>query len=344
MVAKVLLALISILLATLPAVAATSQTHDSQRVIARADSDATDPKADPEVQIGYPNQDAAGTLFRECSNCPEMVVVPAGSYDSAVDEPRIMAVITRLIPQSRHIDIAKPFAVGVYDVTREEYSVFVRETGWAASGGCQFWDGRRWVNDERKDWRSPGFTQSRRDPAVCISWNDAQAYVCWLNSKTSSDGRLHDVRTGPYRLMSDEEWEYAARGGMSTAKPYYWGDAVSHDVANYGLDQCFPCGVKKEGRDRWYYTSPVGSFPPNAFGIYDAFGNVWQWVDDCYHDQTSSLSPDTASRSPRDCGSRTLRGGSWLDAAQFLKIAAPIHFGIQIENNANGFRVARDLD
>jgi formylglycine-generating enzyme required for sulfatase activity len=107
-----------------------------------------------------------------------------------------------------------------------------------------------------------------------VSWEDAQAYIDWLNRHITSRSASATGVRHPYRLPSEAEWEYAARGGGSSR--YYWGIAGNHNMANYGLEQCYPCGVSKSGNDRWYHTSPVGSFKPNAFGLYDMSGNVWQ--------------------------------------------------------------------
>src|SRR5262249_8137000 len=150
-----------------------------------------------------------------------------------------------------------------------------------------------WVTDPARDWRNPGFSQTGRDPAVCVSWDDAQNYIRWLNDEVRNKARiLNASANGPYRLLSESEWEYVAPAGAETR--YYWGREASHKAANYGLEQCFPCGVAKQGKDRWYYTSPVGSFAPNAFGVYDASGNVWQWTEDCMH-YTFDGAPDDGS-------------------------------------------------
>jgi formylglycine-generating enzyme required for sulfatase activity len=135
-----------------------------------------------------------------------------------------------------------------------------------------------------------------------------------------------------------------ARGGSLTLTPHYWGSRVSHDNANYGLDQCWPCGIAKQGKDRWYYTSPVGSFAPNYFGLYDVFGNVWQWTNDCYHESFNGVPNDGAAWVDGDCQVRALRGGSYNDQADYLEIVARNFFPTHVRNNANGFRVARTLD
>src|SRR5581483_12030599 len=129
----------------------------------------------------------------------------------------------------QHQVTVRGFAIGVYDVTRAQYSTFVRETGRSRDGGCIVWTGKpveaagALYKDMSKDWKNPGFPQTDRDPAVCVSWEDAQAYVRWLNDKLCGlrKPRSCSNETGPYRLPTEAEWQYAARGGTTT--PYYWG-------------------------------------------------------------------------------------------------------------------------
>jgi len=210
----------------------------------------------------------------------------------------------------------------------------VRETQRPDVGGCNYNDGRRWTLDPRKNWHNPGFPQTGTDPVVCVSWDDAQAYVAWLNTKVTG-------ASGRYRIPSEAEWEYAARHGAET--PFYWGPAASHDLANYGAEDCFPCGVAQAGRDRWDYTSPAGAFPPNGFGLYDMAGNVWQWTADCWNETFTNAPRDGSAWTTGECRIRILRGGSWLDPSMFLSIPTRNRWPPDDHNNANGFRVARSL-
>lgn len=283
----------------------------------------------------------AGETFQECARkCPLMVVIPAGAFSMGTDRLDIESDGREGPPHT--VIFAKPFALGVYDVTRGEFAQFVRETGYRTQPGCHVLDPQtRWITDPDKDWRNPGFRQTNRDPAVCVSWNDAQAYIQWLNRKA----RPEDPARGPYRLPSEAEWEYGARAGTATS--YYWGNKASHDLANYGIDECAPCGAKQEGRDRWSFTSPVGSFPPNAFGLYDALGNIWQFTQDCTHYGFAGAPTDGSAwmtDTNRACYNRTVRGGSWIDPDFFLTIFVRNPWAPDDHNNANGFRVARTLD
>lgn len=174
-------------------------------------------------------------------------------------------------------------------------------------------------------------------PAVCVSWNDAQAYVAWLRKRTGK----------PYRLPSEAEWEYAARARAATAYP--WGDTASRAYANYGAETC--CSERADGADRWLYTSPVGSFPPNAFGLYDMVGNAWQWVQDCYAESYATAPLDGSAVDPATCQFRVLRGGTWGDPPRLIRPAfrnwaPPPRWPSAWEYRSGGvgFRVARSLD
>ena len=202
--------------------------------------------------------------FRDCSNCSKMIIVPAGRFmmGSPVTEPGHKSdedPVTQVSVLS--------FAIGETDVTVAQWRGFVTATGRLDELGCAY-SGLLGKEAARASWRHLGFTQGDDEPVVCISWNEAQAYVRWLSDKT---GRV-------YRLPTEAEWEYAARAGTSTAYP--WGDTVSHNRANYGAETC--CTSATDGADRWLYTSPVGAFPANSFGLYDMIGNAWQWTQDCY--------------------------------------------------------------
>jgi formylglycine-generating enzyme required for sulfatase activity len=278
--------------------------------------------------------------FRDCPHCPEMIVIPPGSFSMGSPPPR-QGWDSREAPQ-HSVRIDSAFAMSLYDVTRAQYSRFIRETHRSGGKGCDILDAQgRWITDPNKDWHSPGFPQTDFDPVVCVSWEDATAYALWLNQQARP--RIpSDSNSRPYRLPSEAEWEYAARSG--TVTPYYWGNNASHESANYGLEECYPCGAAAEGRDRWYYTSPVASFPPNAFGLYDMLGDVWQWTQDCMHYGYEGAPTDGSVWAGGECKLHVLRGGSWLDPARFLTVTLRNPWGKSTRNQANGFRVVRSLD
>lgn len=315
-----------------------------------------------QIQVDIPEL-TTGQHFRECKGCPEMVALPAGDFWLSPQRSLIKPEW-----KDKRVRIANPIAMGAYDVTVAQYAMFVKETGYSGNGGCELLTPTsRWQINPRANWRNPGFKQTGDHPVVCVSWEDAHAYISWLNNKVHrQSGR---EQSGPYRLPSFEEWEYAARSGSPRsfeynpgfANPwgasYYWGPAPSHNYANYGLDMCGSCGGATEGRDRWLYTSPVGAFPPNAFGLYDMFGDVWQPTEDCLHKGGSlegnvSITTQGSEPLPRDgsawteggdCRYRWVYGGSYDDEMPFNFGPIANIFRVDIRNSANGFRVVREL-
>ena len=290
------------------------------------------------VALDPATERAPGTQFRECDECPVMIVVPGGTFivgkkmaadGRREDDPESQ----RISLPARTVTINKPIAVAIYDVTRAQYARFVAETKRRSEEGCYVWNGDLWADGKKADWSHPGFPQSRQDPVVCVNWSDAQAYVAWLNGKVGETQTQSQVAVqGPYRLLSWVEAEYVAGAGATTA--YSWGYSASHDRANYGADDCDPCRGVAQGRDRWTRTSPVGSFPPNRFGLYDTAGNVWQWAEDCFEKAVAAEA----------CDLGVLHGGSWLDSPDYLVVREYSLNSRENRNNVTGFRVARTLN
>lgn len=278
----------------------------------------------------------ASERFQECPQCPPITVIPAGHFtmtrkpanDGRKDDDP--AGIRKTFPE-RAVDIPAAFGLGTYPVTRREYGIFVTETHRPIEGGCHVQYHGVWVPDTTKDWRHPGFAQTEEDPVVCVSWFDALDYVRWLNERLRAT--RYDDSPKPYRLPTWEEIEYTTRAGTTTL--YYWGDTPRRNQANYGQATCLPCGPMREGADRWLYTSPVGSFPANPWGLYDMAGNVWQWVEYCRAD------PNVVP--PRVCRWEILHGGSWLTNPEYLQSGERGSASLQHKNNEIGFRVARTL-
>ena len=289
-----------------------------------------------------------GQEFRECADCPQMIVLANGSFvmGAPADEPRA----PWFAPEGRRPTVdpegpqrkvnVRAFAIGKFDVTRAQWAAFAAATNRAIDGGCE-WSGfprEKAAALAAASWRNLGFAQDNTHPVVCVSWNDAQDYVRWLTELTGHT----------YRLPTEAEWEYAARAGSTSAYP--WGETASHDHANYGSDSC--CAEFAEGRDQWLHTSPVGSFPPNAFGLFDMHGNAWQWVQDCYADSYATAPTDASAHDEPDCQRRVLRGGTWGDPPGLIRSATrnwapppPSRWNPQWEYRSGGvgFRVARDL-
>lgn len=237
-----------------------------------------------------------GELFRDCADCPELVIVPSGEFDmGSTAKPTEQPV--------HHISIGKNFAIGRRDVTFAEWDRCV------AASGCKF---------------SPpdqGWGRGNR-PVTDVSWNDAKEFLGWLSKTTGKS----------YRLPTEAEWEYAARGGSTTS--YWWGKDVGT-----GHAQCAECGASDNEK-----TDPVGSFRPNAFGLYDTAGNAAEWVEDCWNPSYRAAPNDGSAWTNGDCSLRVLRGGSFADKASAVRSSARFRYDQDVRYYANGFRVARDLD
>ena len=244
----------------------------------------------------------SGKSFRDCPDCPEMVIVPAGSFTmgSPLDEKERYDDEG---PQHK-VTISKPFAAGKFVVTFDEWDACV------SGGGCK---GNPSPGDQ-------GWGKGRR-PVIHVKWDDAQEYVNWLSRKTRKK----------YRLLSEAEWEYAARAGTRTR--YFWGDSLGRNNAN-----CNDCGSEWDNKQ----TAEVGQFQPNGFGLYDMAGNVCQRTDDCWNGNYNSAPDDGSARTTGDCGRRVLRGGSWADSPRFPRAAARDGaLWDSIRGGFIGFRVAR---
>lgn len=211
-----------------------------------------------------------GITFRDCPDCLEMVVVPAGRF--LMGTPETDPFNYEQERPVHRVTIARPFAVGVYEVTRGEYGRFVSETGRPIGNSCWTYEAGDWETRSNRVWSNPGFSQTDNHPVACVYWLDAKAFVAWLSRKTGQE----------YRLLSESEWEYMARAGTTT--PWHWGslDQAQCLYANVGdstseLSPNYPCF------DGYARTAPVGSFLPNDWGLYDVAGNVWEWVEDCHN-------------------------------------------------------------
>jgi formylglycine-generating enzyme required for sulfatase activity len=242
--------------------------------------------------------------FSDCPLCPPMVVMPAGEFTMGSPPAELGA-------ETQHrVAIVAPFAIGKFEITFDEWDACVSD------GGC----GGYRPDDE-------GWGRGK-NPVINISWDDATAYVTWLARKT---GR-------PYRLLSEAEWEFAARAG-TTAK-FSVGDAITPAQANYNgsTDGTGPSEVNR------MRTLSVGSFPPNGFGLHDTLGNVSEWVADCWHDDyTANVPTDGTAWLEGRCGGRVVRGGSWEDSAAELRSAARTGGDRSDRFYTDGIRVARDL-
>ncbi len=284
-----------------------------------------------------------GGILRDCSTCPELIVVPAGEFELGTD-PRY-AVPTEVPAELNpvRITIKHSFALGRYEVTRGEFREFVAATGYQPRERCRTWvtarqafrdlDGIAW------DQANVPERASERHPATCVDWHDAQAYVNWLTQETGEH----------YRLPSEAEWEYAAKAGTQTLRP--WGnsaDAGCRFANSFDLDAMdrYPLAwTPARCRDGYADVAPVGSLQPNAFGLYDMIGNVWEWLEDCA--SLTYVGRPTDQRAwvwEGGCKRRVQRGGGWITSPD--RSRSSFHGDGNAEDRADfaGLRVARDLE
>ena len=255
------------------------------------------------------NGAGVGQRFRDCAECPKMVVVPAGSF--LMGSPDAEEGRREDEGPLHRVTFAAPFAVGIYEVTFDEWGACV------ADGGC----GDYWSS------YSEGWGRGRR-PVINLSWHDAQTYVAWLSGKTGKR----------YRLLRESEWEYVARAGTRT--PFHTGSTISTDQANYDGNYVYGSGQEGVYRGK---TVPVGSFAANAWGLHDVHGNVWEWVQDCWNGNYQGVPADGSAWLDSICSDRVLRGGSWLSTPRILRSATRDGSSSGFRGYDSGFRVARTL-
>lgn len=267
--------------------------------------------------------------FKVLPNTPELIVIPAGKFmmgcSAGWDDA---AGGCRESEFPAHEVTIPSFALGKYEVTVGQFKHFVEQTQYQTTAeqlqqGCTIANPDQvgqWIIDKTKNWRSPGFAQTDNHPVVCLSWTDTQAYIDWLNQQQS----------GKYRLPTETEWEYAARGNKVTA--YYWGNQPNPDFAN---------AQGKVGKDQWEFTAPVGQFISNGFGLHDMAGNVWEWTSTCWNKNYAEANTSTTCT---DEQLRVRRGGGWDNLPPNIR-SAYRGYGSTLERSyVYGFRVARDLD
>jgi formylglycine-generating enzyme required for sulfatase activity len=281
--------------------------EDRQRAEAEARRKAKEERQRPDFSV-----------FRDIDApwCPEMVVIPAGAFMMGSAESEAGRSSDEG-PQHR-VTIGQPFAIGKYPVTVGEYRRFVEATQ-RRQGRIQEWrDGffglGAGFKDSDRDWRNPGFAQTDQHPVVGVSWEDAQAYCEWLSQETGQ----------AYRLPSEAEWEYACRAGTTTR--YWWGDAITPKNANYEESNL--------GK-----TTEVGRYPANPCGLSDMHGNVWEWVEDVYHNSYKGAPADGSAWTGGSEAPRVLRGGSWFFNQVFARSAYRFGLAPDFRDFNFGFRV-----
>lgn len=287
-------------------------------------------------------------VFQDCDACPRMVALRGGPspIGSPADEPE-----RHKDEVVQHTATVAAFAVSETEITRAQFAAFVADTKRPMPSGCYtHGDGMDSTADldAAASWRAPRFEQTDDHPVVCVTWQDASDYAAWLSRRTGEH----------YRLLDDSEWEYAARGGTATA--YFWGASADRGCGymnggDQSLARALPRWVQTVARDRaagWAgarilecddgsaFTSAAGKYQPNALGVYDVAGNVWEWVENCRDESSAGHTPEAAATS---CSLRGVRGGSWDDWPLELRSADRHKTPADARRNDIGFRLARAL-
>lgn len=238
-----------------------------------------------------------GQGFRDCPECPEVMIVPPGIFIMGTNQG------AKQEGPAVPVRVRAPFAIGKYETTFDQWAACVKDLGCAVEP-----DDHRWGKGRR--------------PVMNVDWETAQQYTKWLTRKTGQT----------YRLPSEAEWEYAAKGGKTTEYP--WGNDVGQNKAN-----CRQCGTPWSGKG----TAPVGAFEPNPFGLYDMNGNVWEWTLDCWNENHEGRPKDTAPRLEGDCALRAMRSGSWYYFSRLSRSVYRFKNRADVKSYNIGFRVVREL-
>lgn len=285
------------------------------------------------IGAGPPGASAAvpGTVIRDCPTCPLMTILPTGRFTqgAGTGDPDVLPFERPQHP----VIIGYPLAMSSDDVTVGEFRQFVQATH-REMFGCNTYDGQ-WRFRTTAGWEAPGFAQSANHPVTCVSWNDAVAYAQWLSQK----------RGHAYRLPSASEWEYAARAGTGLTQPWNSkaADACEYaNVADQNAAQRFPGLEVFPCNDGYVNTAPVGSFKANAFGLNDLLGNVFEWVEDCWHADYIGAPADGSARMDGDCKEHELRGGSWFSSPRFVNAPYRNRFEAGYRSSSVGFRLVRE--
>ncbi|MBQ5949530.1 formylglycine-generating enzyme family protein, partial [Massilia sp. ST3] len=243
-----------------------------------------------------PARRPAGAEFKDCPACPIMVPLPAGAFTMGSNNSDPSE------KPAHPVAIGAPFAIGKHEVSLQQWNACVN------AGGCQ------------KTTLPASLPPDA--PVRDVSWDDAQQYVKWLSASTGK----------AYRLPTEAEWEYAARGG--TATRYWWGEQMATGKAN-----CKDCGQP------WSNDAPAktGSFTANPYGLHDTSGSVWEWVSDCWHNNFKDAPADGRSWDQANCRVRVIRGGSWREGAPYMVSSTRFRYDASVRHTQNGFRVARSM-
>ena len=257
-----------------------------------------------------------GKVFKDCKDCPQMVVLPAGTFTMGTpdDEVGHEPDESPLHP----VTFAQPVAISRFQVLKGEWDAYLRDTGYRMPDG-----------DERpgRECKAgiPRYEYGARHPAVCMDFAEANAYVAWLSKKTGQQ----------YRLVSEALREYAARAGSSGPFPFPFDEGKAYSIAKHANTY--------GAADGYNFTSPAGTFPANAFGVFDAHGNVYEWTADCYHPDYSGVPADGRPWTQENCERQVMRGNDWGEAPIFSRSGNRNSSWPTSKGDWLGFRVVRDL-
>jgi len=273
---------------------------------------------------------------------PEMARIPSGKFRMGSPETEEGRASDEG-PQ-HEVNISRPFAISRHEITVGQFRQFVEDAGYRTTAekngqGCYGWNADKKEVEQLPErlWNNPGFQQSDDHPVVCVSWDDAKAYVAWLSGQSGK----------PYRLPTEAEWEYAARAGTTTARFYPDGQQCQYanGLGQEGKSIAASGWVLAECADGYLHTAPAGSFTQNQYDLFDMLGNVWEWTQDCWHDNYNKAPGDGSAwleQNSGDCGRRVVRGGSWYYYdPQDLRSASRGGGNTDVASDALGFRIAR---
>ncbi|CAI8708077.1 Chromophore maturation protein PvdO [Pseudomonas sp. IT-P258] len=257
-----------------------------------------------------------GKVFKDCRNCPEMVVLPAGTFTMGTPDDEVGREPDE--GPMHEVTFDKPFAMSRYQITAGEWAQYMKETGITLPDGDTR-PGRECINGK------PRYPQGPRQPAVCMNFAEVSAYVAWLSMKTGQH----------YHIVSEAQREYAARAGSKGAFPFPFDPGTEYSIATHANTY--------GPTDGYSYSSPVGSYPANAFGLYDMHGNVYEWIADCYHPDYVGAPTDGSAWTEPNCDTLRIRGNDWGEAPVFSRSGNRNDIDPQTRGDWIGFRVVRDL-
>lgn len=287
-----------------------------------------------------------GKKFRDCSDCPEMMPLPTGTFTMGstkeeTDKAELPDEQGARERTAHKVTISKKIAMGVYEVTVDEFKAFADATKRPPTDNCITWDAPKsaWQAVPDATWKNPGYTQTGRHPAGCMTLADAEAYVAWLSQKTGKT----------YRLPTEAEWEFAARAGTTTMET--WADNLDNICKYANVADLSRVEAHKLERtptrffdcnDGQIFAAPVGSYPASPWGMYDMVGNVWEWVQDCFIPGYDGAPTDGSARLGT-CDRRIVRSGGWYARNWFVRPAARSREEPTYRSSTLGLRVVREM-